>query len=65
MQLAKESDLRALIHAMFRGGKISITENGAVLQVALSAPKGASIVVDGDPARRFRCVMPAEAGIKQ
>src|SRR5499433_279523 len=33
---------------MFRGEKINITENRAVLHVALRAPKGASIVVDGE-----------------
>ena len=33
---------------MFRGDKINITENRAVLHVALRAPKGASIVVDGE-----------------
>jgi len=32
---------------MFRGEKINLTENRAVLHVALRAPKGASIVVDG------------------
>jgi glucose-6-phosphate isomerase len=32
---------------MFRGEKINVTENRAVLHVALCAPKGASIVVDG------------------
>jgi glucose-6-phosphate isomerase len=47
-QLANESDLRARIDAMFRGEKINITENRAVLHVALRAPKGASIVVDGE-----------------
>ncbi len=45
--LAKESDLRAAIDAMFRGDKINLTENRAVLHVALRAPKGASILVDG------------------
>jgi len=48
LQLAKESGLQARIDAMFRGEKINITENRAVLHVALRAPKGASIVVDGD-----------------
>ena len=48
LQLAKESGLRARIDAMFRGEKINITENRAVLHVALRAPKGASIVVDGE-----------------
>ncbi|MGH9713830.1 MAG: glucose-6-phosphate isomerase [Candidatus Acidiferrales bacterium] len=47
VQLAEESGLRARIDAMFRGEKINITENRAVLHVALRAPKGASIVVDG------------------
>jgi glucose-6-phosphate isomerase len=48
LQLAEESDLRARIDAMFRGEKINITENRAVLHVALRAPKEASIVVDGE-----------------
>ena len=47
LQLADESGLRARIDAMFRGEKINITENRAVLHVALRSPKGASIVVDG------------------
>src|SRR2546427_1652430 len=48
LQLAAESGLRARIDAMFRGEKINITENRAVLHVALRAPRGASIVVDGE-----------------
>jgi len=48
VQLAEESGLRERIDAMFRGEKINITENRAVLHVALRAPKGASIVVDGE-----------------
>jgi len=48
LQLAESSGLRARIDAMFRGDKINITENRAVLHVALRAPKGASIVVDGE-----------------
>src|SRR6266403_6057585 len=48
LQLADESDLRARIDAMFSGEKINITENRAVLHVALRAPKGESIVVDGE-----------------
>jgi len=46
-QLAEESGLRERIAAMFAGEKINVTENRAVLHVALRAPKGASIVVDG------------------
>jgi glucose-6-phosphate isomerase len=47
LQLAEESGLRAKIDAMFRGDKINKTENRAVLHVALRAPVGASILVDG------------------
>ncbi len=47
VQLAEESGLRARIDAMFRGEKINVTEQRAVLHVALRAPRGASIVVDG------------------
>ena len=47
VRLAEESGLRARIDAMFRGDKINVTENRAVLHVALRAPKDASIVVDG------------------
>jgi glucose-6-phosphate isomerase len=48
VQLADESGLRERIDAMFRGEKINITENRAVLHVALRTPEGASIVVDGE-----------------
>jgi glucose-6-phosphate isomerase len=48
LQLADESGLRGRIDAMFRGEKINLTENRAVLHVALRAPRGASIVVDGE-----------------
>jgi len=47
LQLAEESGLRARIDAMFRGEKINVTENRAVLHVALRAPRTASIKVDG------------------
>jgi len=47
VRLAKESKLRERIDAMFRGERINITEDRAVLHVALRAPKGASIVLDG------------------
>ena len=46
VQLADESGLRPRIAAMFRGEKINVTENRAVLHVGLRAPKEASIVVD-------------------
>ena len=48
VQLAEESGLREKVEAMFRGDKINITENRAVLHVALRAPKSESIVVDGE-----------------
>jgi glucose-6-phosphate isomerase len=47
LRLAEESSLRQRIDAMFRGDKINVTENRAVLHVALRAPRGHSIVVDG------------------
>src|SRR6476620_1563172 len=48
VQLADQSGLRERIDAMFRGDTINVTENRAVLHVALRAPKGASIVVHGE-----------------
>ncbi|HTT63536.1 MAG TPA: glucose-6-phosphate isomerase [Bryobacteraceae bacterium] len=48
VKLAEESGLRPRIEAMFRGDKINVTEKRAVLHVALRAPQGASIVVDGE-----------------
>jgi glucose-6-phosphate isomerase len=48
LKLAEESGLKAKIDAMFRGDKINITEGRAVLHVALRAPKGESIVLDGE-----------------
>ena len=48
LQLAEESGLKAHIDAMFRGDKINPTEKRAVLHVALRAPKGEKIVVDGE-----------------
>jgi len=48
IQLAEDCGLRGRIDAMFRGEKINVTEDRAVLHVALRAPRGASIVVDGE-----------------
>ncbi len=48
IQLAEESGLRTRIDAMFAGEKINITENRSVLHVALRAPRGESIFVDGE-----------------
>ena len=48
LQLAGESGLRGRIDAMFSGEKINITEDRAVLHVALRAPKESTIVVDGE-----------------
>src|SRR5947209_3441716 len=47
LRLAQECGLRERTDAMFRGERINITEQRAVLHVALRAPKGESIVVDG------------------
>jgi glucose-6-phosphate isomerase len=48
LQLADESGLRQGIDAMFRGDRINVTERRSVLHVALRAPRGHSIVVDGE-----------------
>src|SRR6202000_3347899 len=48
IQLAEQRGVKERRDAMFRGEKINITENRAVLHVALRAPKGESIVVDGE-----------------
>jgi glucose-6-phosphate isomerase len=48
LRLADESGLRARIDAMFGGEKINVTENRAVLHTALRAPRGTSIIVDGE-----------------
>ena len=47
VSLAEESGLRARIDAMFRGEPINVSEKRAVLHVALRAPRGASLQVDG------------------
>ncbi len=48
LALAESTGLRARIEAMFTGEKINVTERRAVLHIALRAPKGESIVVDGE-----------------
>jgi glucose-6-phosphate isomerase len=48
VQLAEECGLRERIDAMFRGERINTTEKRAVLHVALRAPEGKRIVVDGE-----------------
>lgn len=57
VQLAEEAGLRARIDAMFRGDKINISEKRAVLHVALRAPEGQSIIVDGED------IVPAVHGV--
>ena len=47
LQLAETRGLRGRIDAMFAGEKINVSENRAVLHVALRAPKGTQIFVDG------------------
>jgi len=47
LELAEQSGLRQRIDAMFAGDKINVTEQRAVLHVALRAPKGAQIFHDG------------------
>ncbi|PPQ28054.1 glucose-6-phosphate isomerase [Rhodopila globiformis] len=47
LQLAQERGVAQRRDAMFRGEKINLTEGRAVLHVALRAPLGARILVDG------------------
>ncbi|MCI0429334.1 MAG: glucose-6-phosphate isomerase [Rhodospirillales bacterium] len=47
LQLAQECGLRDHIDAMFGGDRINVSENRAVLHVALRAPRDASIMHDG------------------
>ncbi|MGO9702950.1 MAG: glucose-6-phosphate isomerase [Xanthobacteraceae bacterium] len=47
LQLAKESELRERIDAMFRGDKINVSEDRAVLHVALRAPRGSTVLHEG------------------
>ncbi|HEX6212067.1 MAG TPA: glucose-6-phosphate isomerase [Methylomirabilota bacterium] len=47
VQLAETADVAARRDAMFRGDRINVTENRAVLHVALRAPRSESILVDG------------------
>ena len=51
LQLAEEAGVAEHRDAMFRGDKINVTEGRAVLHVALRAPRGESILVDGDRRR--------------
>ncbi len=48
VQLAEETGLRDRIDAMFRGDRINTTEQRAVLHVALRAPKGQALILDGE-----------------
>ena len=48
LKLTEECNLRGRIDAMFQGEKINITEDRAVLHVALRAPRGQSIILDGE-----------------
>jgi glucose-6-phosphate isomerase len=48
VKLAESADLKGWIESMFSGTKINITENRAVLHVALRSPKDSVIEVDGE-----------------
>jgi glucose-6-phosphate isomerase len=48
VRLAQEVGVREHIHAMFRGDRINVTEKRSVLHVALRAPRGKSIIVEGE-----------------
>ena len=66
LQLAEEAGVRARRDAMFAGEKINITEKRAVLHVALRAPKGTSIFVDGkDVVPDVHAVLDKMAGLAE
>jgi glucose-6-phosphate isomerase len=66
VRLAEESGLRDRIDAMFRGDPINVTEHRSVLHVALRAPKGQSIVVDGkDVVPEVHAVLEKMAGFSE
>jgi glucose-6-phosphate isomerase len=48
VELARQSGLPERIEAMFTGERINVSENRSVLHVALRAPKGTSLIVDGE-----------------
>ena len=48
IELADECRLKEQIDAMFRGDKINVTENRAVLHIALRTARGTAILVDGE-----------------
>jgi glucose-6-phosphate isomerase len=48
LQLAQQQKVAERRDAMFRGEKINITEKRAVLHIALRAPRGSQIKVDGE-----------------
>ncbi|HEY2005060.1 MAG TPA: glucose-6-phosphate isomerase [Solirubrobacteraceae bacterium] len=48
LELAEQVDLTGRREAMFRGERINVSENRAVLHVALRMPKGTSLIVDGE-----------------
>ncbi|HTB23038.1 MAG TPA: glucose-6-phosphate isomerase [bacterium] len=64
--LARESGLQGRIDAMFRGDKINLTENRAVLHTALRTPKGKSVLVDGvDVVPQVHAVLDAMADFSE
>ena len=66
LRLVEDAGLRGRIDAMFRGDKINVTEGRAVLHVALRAPKGQRIVVDGqDVVPQVHAVLDKMAGFCQ
>ena len=66
LRLAQESGLRARIEAMFRGERINVSEHRPVLHIALRAPKGTCIMIDGiDIVTQVRAVLEKMAGFSE
>ncbi len=66
VELAEQSGLAARIEAMFAGERINVSEDRAVLHVALRMPRGASLVVGGvDVVAQVHAVLERMAGFAE
>jgi glucose-6-phosphate isomerase len=66
LQLARETDVAGRRDAMFRGDHINVSEDRAVLHVALRMPRGTSLIVDGvDVVKEVHDVLDAMSAFAQ
>jgi len=64
LELASESGLAGRIEAMFRGDKINVSEERAVLHVAPRAPPSTTILVDGQDVMADPCRSRQDGGVR-